>query len=408
MKNEQLKKYADVLVHIGLNVQQDEILFVDCDIDVAPLARLVTESAYNRGAKLVKVNYSDGEITKLNYHHQTKDTLSEVPDYIKEELRYITDEKVAYLKIMSENPDLLKAVDQEKILTRQRAMIPVQETMQKNFSSFVQTWVIAAYPSVEWAEMVFPDLTEEAAVSALLDAILKAVRIDDEDPVQGWKQHIANLTKRADWLTDKGFDALHYKAPGTDLTVGLLKGGQWVKAQKTNKKGTDIIVNMPTEEVYSSPDFRRVNGYVSNSLPLSLNGKIVDGFKLTFKDGVVTDYEAEQGFDALQALLDIDQGAKQLGEIAIVPVNSPIYETGLLFYNTLFDENASCHLALGSSFAEVLAEAEDKTDEERTAMGLNDSHTHVDFMIGSEQLDIDGIYADGKREPVFRSGRWAD
>ncbi|KAA1042372.1 aminopeptidase [Macrococcus equipercicus] len=403
-----LKKYADVIVKIGLNIQHNEILVIESDINTAPLVRPVVEAAYKQGAKKVIVNYSDSEVAKYTYDYQSVETLQEVPEYLKQELKYYEEEKAALLSIVSVSPEALKNQSEEKINARAKVMMKAHESLSDSFGNFRQTWCIVAYPSVEWAEIVFPELSGEAAQNALFDAIFKAVRADQENPVAAWKSHIEHLNQRANWLTEKGFDKLHYTAPGTDLTVGLHQGGNWLKAGKVNKQGTEIIVNMPTEEVYTTPDFRRVDGYVSNTLPLSLSGKIVDQFKLTFKDGVVTDFEAGEGYETLKNLLEIDDGAKRLGEIALVPVNSPIYESGLLFYNTLFDENASCHIALGSGFAEVINGAEDQSIEEQVALGINDSLTHVDFMIGSESLDIDGVYADDRCEPIFRQGRWVE
>lgn len=409
MNNQQLlEKYASVIVKIGLNVQHNEIVVIDADINASSLVRPVVKIAYEQGAKKVIVNYSDIEVIKHTYDYQTIETLQEVPDYIKQEIQYYEDEKVTLLSITSVSPEALKDQPAQNITARSKVMMKANESLSDSLGNFKQTWCIAAYPSVEWAEMVFPDLSGEAATDALLQAIYKAVRIDQNDPVDAWKSHIDHLNKRAEWLTQKGFDRLHYSAPGTNLTVGLHNNGNWLKAGKVNKQGTEIIVNMPTEEVYTTPDWKRVDGYVSNTLPLSLSGKIVDDFKLTFENGSVVDYEAAVGYETLKNLLEIDEGAKRLGEIALVPVNSPIYESGLLFYNTLFDENASCHIALGSGFAEVIDGAEDQSIQAQVEMGINDSLTHVDFMIGSDQLDIDGIYKDGTSEPVFRQGRWVE
>lgn len=407
--NEQTKKrilsYGDVIANIGLNIQQDEILVIQSSIDGAPLARAVTKAAYELGAKKVILEYHDEEITKMQLMYQSIDTMKEIQAYQYAERDYYIEQKVSYLLIESSAPDFLKDAPKDKLNERSQTMMKFSEPMQDEFGKLSMTWCIVAYPSIEWAQLVFPDLSETEAFDRLLEEILTNVRLNEVDPVAAWKAHVEALDKRAKWLTDKNFDALHYTAPGTDLHVGLIDGAKWLGAKSKNKKGHDVIVNMPTEEIFSSPDFRRVNGRVANTLPLSYRGNIIDDFYLDFKDGVVVNYGAEQGLETLEQLLDTDEGARRLGEIALVPVDSPISQSGVLYYSTLFDENASCHIALGDSFPEVI-DASDLSTEEQLAKGLNDSLTHVDFMIGSDKLTIEGIFKDGSREKVFENGNW--
>lgn len=301
----------------------------------------------------------------------------------------------------------MKDADPEKLMTANRAGRAAAEALSASRMRYDQNWCIVGYPSAEWAALVFPELSEEEAFEKLLDYILKTVRVDQEDPVNAWAEHSRFLKSRAKWLSDYNFDKLIYRAPGTELEIGLIDGAVWAGGGHVNSKGIDIKVNMPTEEVFTSPDYRRVNGTVSNTLPLSYSGQIVDNFKLTFKDGVVVDFEAEQGYDVLKELLETDEGSNRLGEAALVPVDSPISNSGILYYNTLFDENASCHIAIGKAYPGPLLGASEMTESEQDEAGLNHSLIHVDFMIGSKALDIDGVTRDGQIIPVFRNGNWA-
>ena len=277
------------------------------------------------------------------------------------------------------------------------------EATQKN----EYPWVVAAYPSRTWAQKVYPDLSEDEAHEKLIEEVLNIVRVDGNDPVENWKQHVAELSKHAERLQEKEYSALRYESEGTDLTIGLPKGHLWVDATSYTSKGQAFVANIPTEEVFTAPDRSRVDGYVTNKLPLSHNGNIIDGFTLTFKDGAVVDYKAEKGEDVLRNLLETDEGAKRLGEVALVPDDSPISNRNTIFYNTLFDENASCHIALGSAYGFNIENGTEMSTEEKIASGLNDSLVHVDFMIGSNDLTIYGVKENGEEELVFEHGNWA-
>ncbi|TDM02534.1 aminopeptidase [Macrococcus carouselicus] len=405
---EQINKYAQVIAKVGLNVQEGETVVISSDIRALELVRAVTAECYELGAKQVITDLSDTDLTKLHINHQSTDTLEEILPYVQAKQDYYLNEKASMLYIHSTSPEALKDADTEKLMAANRAGRQAAAALSASRMRYDQNWCIIGYPSPEWAALVFPDLPQEEAEEKLMDYILKTVRVDQEDPVAAWDAHSKFLKSRAKWLSDYNFDRLKYTAPGTDLEIGLIDGARFTGGGHKNRKGLDIRVNMPTEEVFTSPDYRRVNGTVSNTLPLSYNGQIVDRFKLTFKNGVVTDFEAEQGYDVLRELLESDEGACRLGEAALVPVDSPISNSGILYYNTLFDENASCHIAIGKAYPGPVPGANEMTDEEQDAIGLNHSLIHVDFMIGSKDLDIDGITRDGEIVPVFRQGNWVE
>lgn len=311
------------------------------------------------------------------------------------------------MSIVSNDPDALRGVDTNRIATQQK----VAGEALKKYYDYIQadkvSWTVIAAASKGWADKVFPDKPESERVNLLWDEIFRACRIYEEDPVQAWKEHDEKLRKLADYLTEKQYTALHYRAPGTDLTIGLPKNHLWVGGGSVNVRGTSFMANIPTEEVFTAPDRNRVNGYVTSTKPLSYGGNIIDNFTVTFENGRIVDIQAEKGADILQKLIESDEGARYLGEVALVPHNSPISRSNVLFLNTLFDENASNHIAIGSAYAFNLKGGKEMDRDELLEHGINNSIVHVDFMIGSAEMDIDGITADGKKEPVFRNGNWA-
>lgn len=403
----QLQKYAELLVKVGLNVQEKEPVYILASIDASEFVHLIVEEAYKVGAIDVKVNYKDDRISQLKYQYEPDEFFEEVKQYdIDEKMDYLN-RKAAFLSIVSSSPDSLKDADPKKISKAMQANGKAFKDYMVAVQSDRMSWCVASYPSAGWAKMMFPDLDEEAAVNKLLETILKTVRVDQEDPVKAWEEHDHLLHEKADYLNLKKYKALHYKSEGTDLTIELPTGQYWSGASSINSKGNSFVANMPTEEVFTAPHKNGVNGVVSNTLPLSYSGNIIDDFTLTFKDGEVVDYKAGVGQEILKSILETDEGAKRLGEVALVPVDSPISNMNTLFYNTLFDENASCHIALGSAYAFCIEGGKDMTPEALAENGLNDSTTHVDFMIGSKELSIDGILENGEKEPVFREGNWA-
>ncbi|HCN61007.1 aminopeptidase [Mammaliicoccus fleurettii] len=403
----QLQKYAELLVKVGLNVQEKEPVYIQASIDASEFVHLVVEEAYKVGASDVKVKYKDDRISQLKYQYESEEFFEDVKQYdIDERMDYLN-RKAAFLSIISSSPDSLKEADPKKISKAMAAYGKAFKDYMVAVQSDHMSWCIASYPSVGWAKMMFPELDDQEAVNKLLETILKTVRVDQEDPVKAWEEHDRLLHEKANYLNQKKYKSLHYKSEGTDLTIELPTGQYWSGASSINSKGNSFVANMPTEEVFTAPHKSGVNGTVSNTLPLSYSGNIIDDFTLTFKNGEVVDYKAGVGEEILKSILETDEGAKRLGEVALVPVDSPISNMNTLFYNTLFDENASCHIALGSAYAFCIEDGKEMSAKELAENGLNDSTTHVDFMIGSKSLSIDGVLENGVKEPVFRDGNWA-
>ena len=406
--NENLKKYARLIAETGFNVQDNHTVVLQISVDQAPLARLITEEAYRLGAAEVIVQWSDETIQREFLAHAATDRIENVPQYKIDQTDDWIAKGASRISVVSSNPDALAGVDAQRVAAFQAANGKALVNLRKATQANKVSWTVVAAASEGWAAKVFPELaTSEEQVDALWNEIFKTTRIYEENPVIAWDIHDKKLQEKAAELNEQQFTALHYTAPGTDLTIGLPKNHLWEGAGSYNARGEEFMANMPTEEVFTAPDSRRVDGYVSSTKPLSYAGTIISGMKFTFKDGKVVDFSAEQGEEALKNLLAIDEGAKHLGEVALVPDPSPISQSGLIFYNTLFDENASNHLAFGSAYAFNLQGGTEMSEEELAAAGLNRSQTHVDFMVGSDKMNIDGIKEDGTIVPVFRNGDWA-
>lgn len=406
--NENLKKYARLIAETGVNVQDNHTVVLQISVDQAPLARLITEEAYRLGAAEVIVQWSDETIQREFLAHAATDRIENVPQYKIDQTDDWIAKGASRISVVSSNPDALAGVDAQRVAAFQTANGKALVNLRKATQANKVSWTVVAAASEGWAAKVFPELaTSEEQVDALWNEIFKTTRIYEENPVIAWDIHDKKLQEKAAELNEQQFTALHYTAPGTDLTIGLPKNHLWEGAGSYNARGEEFMANMPTEEVFTAPDSRRVDGYVSSTKPLSYAGTIILGMKFTFKDGKVVDFSAEQGEEALKNLLAIDEGAKHLGEVALVPDPSPISQSGLIFYNTLFDENASNHLAFGSAYAFNLQGGTEMSEEELAEAGLNRSQTHVDFMVGSDKMNIDGIKEDGTIVPVFRNGDWA-
>ena len=406
--NENLKKYARLIAETGVNVQDNHTVVLQISVDQAPLARLITEEAYRLGAAEVIVQWSDETIQREFLSHAATDRIENVPQYKIDQTDDWIAKGASRISVVSSNPDALAGVDAQRVAAFQAANGKALVNLRKATQANKVSWTVVAAASEGWAAKVFPELaTSEEQVDALWNEIFKTTRIYEENPVIAWDIHDKKLQEKAAELNEQQFTALHYTAPGTDLTIGLPKNHLWEGAGSYNARGEEFMANMPTEEVFTAPDSRRVDGYVSSTKPLSYAGTIISGMKFTFKDGKVVDFSAEQGEEALKNLLAIDEGAKHLGEVALVPDPSPISHSGLIFYNTLFDENASNHLAFGSAYAFNLQGGTEMSEEELAEAGLNRSQTHVDFMVGSDKMNIDGIKEDGTIVPVFRNGDWA-
>ena len=408
---DKLRQYAQLLVRVGMNVQDKQPVFIRSSVEALELTHLVVEEAYIAGASDVRVEYADPRLKLLKFEHESLDHFenNDVKSYDVEARMDFVKRGAANLAILTEDPDLLSGIDASKLKAYQlqysKAYKGYMEASQKNQFP----WVVAAFPSKAWAQRVYPDKSVEDAYTTFVDEVFDIVRVDGNDPIQNWQSHVKNLSVHADKLQKKQYKALHYLSEGTDLVVGLPKGHIWEDATSyVNGDQQAFIANIPTEEVFTAPDRNNVNGYVTNKLPLSFNGNIIDGFTLTFKDGEIIDFKADKGEDVLRDLLDTDEGAKRLGEVALVPDDSPISNRNTIFYNTLFDENASCHLALGSAYGFNIKGGTEMTTEEKIASGLNDSNVHEDFMIGSADLTIYGILEDDTKELVFENGNWAN
>lgn len=404
---DKLSKYADLAVQIGVNVQPGQILVVNAPITAAEFVRLITAKAYAIGASQVKVNWSDEFITRQQFEHAAPEVFTKAPTWFAGEMTEFAENGAAFLSVIAENPDALKGIDPERIANFQKTRGAALTKYRELQMSDKVSWSIVAIPSQPWADKVFPEVPADQRVDKLWEAIFHTVRLDREDPIAAWQEHLDTLESKANVLNAKKYASLHYIAPGTDLSIELPEGHLWAQGDSINAKGHSFVANMPTEEVFTAPLKTGVNGTVRSTKPLSYGGNVIDGFSITFEQGRITSVSAEQGQEALEYLISLDEGAKYLGEVALVPHKSPISESGILYFNTLFDENASNHLAIGTAYAFCLEGGKEMNQDELTARGLNNSVTHVDFMIGSAEMDIYGITADGTREPVFQKGNWA-
>jgi len=406
--NANLEKYAALAVEVGVNVEPGQTVVISTPLFAAEFVRKVVRRAYEVGAKYVHVEWNDDVVTRTRYELAPSDSFAEYPiPFRAEGWKQFAANNAAFVSITGADPDLLKGIDPQRIQDANKAANAALQPWRNYLMSDKASWSVIAVPSQAWADKVFPEIESSGRVPALWDAIFKATRADQGDPVQAWRSHSDNLDKKAGFLNERKYKALHYKAPGTDLVVELPKRHFWVSAESHNAKGRPFMANMPTEEVFTAPLKTGVNGTVASTKPLSYAGNLIDNFSLTFKDGRIVDFKAETGYDTLKKLVDTDEGSHYLGEVALVPHASPISATNLIFFNTLFDENASNHFAIGKGYAFCLDGGKEMSHEELEANGLNDSLTHVDFMIGSAEMDIDGILEDGTREPLFRSGNWA-
>lgn len=402
----QLRRYADVAVHVGTNVQPGQHLIVRADIAAAPLVREIAASAYEAGSPYVHVMWDDEQVTLARFRHAPRDSFTEFPDWEVRTMAELIDGGAALLSVTSDDPDLLQGQDQELISTAQKTSAQKSMPVLERIARSAINWAIVAAPSAGWASKVFPDLSAAEREGRLWEAIYSACRLDRDDPVAAWRSHVADLGARSAYLNDRRYAALRYAGPGTDLTVGLADGHVWMSGAMLSQHGVSFVANLPTEEVFTMPHRARVDGVVRSSKPLNLGGVLLEDFSLTFQEGRVVELSAARGEDVLRRLVETDEGAARLGEVALVPESSPIARGGLLFYNTLFDENAACHLALGSALRFNMDGGTTMGEEAFAAAGGNTSAIHVDFMIGSGAVDIDGVTADGRSEPVMRAGEW--
>ncbi|HEL1550042.1 TPA: aminopeptidase [Streptococcus suis] len=405
---ENLAKYAKLLVSTGINVQPGHTIQLTIGVVQAELARLIVKEAYAHGAKEVLVNWLDDVIARERLVNVDVELLEQVHPQRVTEMNYLLERKASRLVVLSEDPGAYDGVDPEKLSRNARALSQALQPMRQATQANKVSWTLGAASGLEWAKKVFPNAaSDEEAVDLLWDQIFKTCRIYEEDPIKAWEEHEARLVAKAKVLNDEQFVKLHYTAPGTDLVLGMPKNHLWEAAGSVNAQGEHFIANMPTEEVFTAPDYRVADGYVTSTKPLSYNGNIIEGIKVTFKDGEIVDVTAEKGDEVMKKLVFDNAGARGLGEVALVPDKSPISQSGVTFFNTLFDENASNHLAIGQAYAFSIEGGTEMSQEELKEAGLNRSDVHVDFMIGSNNMNIDGIREDGTRVPIFRDGEWA-
>ena len=408
MKKTILRKYAKLAVRKGVNLKKGQGCAIYAQVEQHEFAEMVAEEAYRAGAKWVQVFWQDQAVRKLDLRHQTVTQLSRVEEWEKVQQQMFVDQLPARIHISSEDPDGLKGVSVPKMQKAQAARSTVLRPYRKAIDNKHQ-WTIIAVPSKKWAKKVFPGVRASVAEEKLWEAILQTVRVTpDNDPEAAWDQHNATLQEKSGKLNALDLDYLHYQAPnGTDFKCWLIPGAKWEGGGATILDGTFYNPNMPTEEVFTSPLKGKCEGTLVSTMPLSYQGNLIDQFSITFENGRAVSCKAQQGQELLEKMLHMDEGASMLGELALVPHDSPVSNTGILFYNTLFDENAACHVALGFGFPECVEGFESMTDQELQEKGVNDSIIHVDFMIGSKDLDITGYTRDGKAVQIFKNGNWA-
>lgn len=403
-----LEKYADLAVGVGLNLQPGQRLFIRANqLELAPLVRKIVDRAYQGGCPLVSVLWHDDGETKSRFAHAPRDSFEEYPSWKTDAQLGSIQNGDALMSIRGDSPDLLVEFDPDLVATAARTAAKFNTPIRSQIAMNAVQWLVICPPTPGWAQAVFPDLPVDQAETKLWQAVIQACRLDTPSPEQSWQKNLDDLKKRGSYLTERQYSALHFKAPGTDLEVGLPEGHIWIGGWDQTPGGVQFSANLPTEEVFTLPHRERVNGTVRATMPLSYQGSLIEDFQLSFKDGKVVDFSAQKGKEALQGILETGPNASFLGEVALVPHTSPISQLGLVFLNTLYDENASCHLALGNAYRVNLEGGGEMTKEEFQASGGNESLVHVDFMFGSGEMDVDGNLPDGTSEPVMRKGEWA-
>ncbi|MFK8251431.1 aminopeptidase [Ancylobacter terrae] len=404
--DECVDRLAQVAVHVGLGLQRGQELVLTAPIEALPLVRRITEHAYRAGATLVTPLFSDEAATLMRFREAPDESFDRATDWLYEGMAAAFRKGAARLAISGEDPALLAGQDPEKVSRANRARSKAYVPALSLIAGFDINWTIVSFASPSWAKAMFPDDPEEIAVAKLWHAIFAASRVDTPDPVAAWESHNAELRARTAHLNARRYAALRFRGPGTDLTVGLADDHEWAGGASTAKNGVVCNANIPTEEVFTTPHRLRVDGHVSSTKPLSYQGTLIEDIRVRFEAGRIVEAVAAKGGDVLAKVLDTDEGSRRLGEVALVPHSSPISRSGLLFFNTLYDENAASHIALGQSYSKCFIDGGSLSPEQLAAKGANSSLIHIDWMIGSGQIDVDGIAADGTAEPVMRAGEW--
>jgi aminopeptidase len=413
-----LANYAELILKAGLNYKEGHRIRIGAmpgrsarfytPLEAAPLVRLLVEKSYQMGAPLVEVFWGDPELDLIRYQNTSQESLREIPTWSVDELYKATDRKDARIYIGGSNPYQFQNIDSALLSELQKVRSESFREVNEYMVTHPTPWIIVLYPTQAWSQAVFPDLSPENAVEKMSEYMVKFYRLDKPDPVAYWKGHFSDLMKRADKLSEKSYQTIHIQGPGTDLKVGLADGHRWKTAVLKDREGRENAVNVPSEEVFTLPDRLNVNGHVSSTKPFTMGDGFVDGLYLEFNDGRVTAVKAKTGEEFVKRTIEIDQGASRLGELALVPNSSPISQAGVVFHNTLLDENASIHIALGRGIRECLDGGGDMTTDAFLKAGGNHSTVHYDFMIGSGEVDVDGIDAAGKTHPVMRGGEWVE
>ncbi|MFA7532771.1 MAG: aminopeptidase [Tissierellaceae bacterium] len=405
---ERLNEYAKLTVKVGINLQKGQPLAINAPTEALEFVRLIAKNAYEAGASEVHVNWNDEVLTKLKYENSPMEVFENFPKWYVDGLEDYAKKGAGFISISAQDPELLKDIDPKKIAASNKSSSLALKEWRNYTMNDIIPWCVISIPTKSWAKRVFPDAKGDEAVEKLWNSIFSATRMDQKDPVKAWENHMSNLKKKVEFLNEKEFDILHYTSSnGTDLKVKLPEGHIWAGGGAVDSKGVNFAPNMPTEEVFTMPLKTGVNGVVYSTKPLNYGGNLIDEFKLVFKDGKVEDFDAKVGKETLKDLLDIDEGAKYLGEVALVPYDSPISNSNIVFLNTLFDENASCHFAFGKAYPTNIKGGENMSDEELEAHGVNNSLTHVDFMVGAKDTSIVGITKAGEEIQVFKDGNWA-
>ncbi|GMA13987.1 aminopeptidase [Deinococcus metallilatus] len=403
---EKLRNYARLAVRIGLGVREGQRVLVEAPVETAPLARLIVREAYEAGASFVDVRWDDDDVQLARFTLAPEGSFEQISQWRVDAETETADAGGAVIAIRATNPNLYANVDPARVTAHQRALAAYRKPYSLQVMTNRLNWNLISAPVPEWAELMFPGVSREEAVQKQWDAIFAATRADQPDPVAAWQQHLADLKRRRDLLTAKQYAALHFRGGETDLTVGLADDHIWGGGAADTPSGITFTANIPTEEVWTAPHRERVDGVVVSTKPLSYNGVLIEGIRIRFEGGRVVEATARQGQETLRQLIDTDEGSHRLGEVALVPDSSPISRSGLFFFNTLYDENAASHIAIGSAYRFNVKGGVDMTLEEFQAKGGNDSLTHVDWMIGSGEMDVDGITKDGQREAVMRGGEF--
>lgn len=404
---EHLDRLANLAVRTGVALQPRQDLLITAPIEALPLVRRIAVHAYKAGAGLVTPLFSDPELTLARYHHASDAAFDSAATWLYNGMGEAFDANTARMAIAGDDPMLLANEDPQKVGRANKANSIAYKPARERITQFNVNWNIISWPGLAWAQRMFPDLPPDVAQGTLADAIFTASRVDQSNPSAAWLVHNAALRKRSDWLNGQNFHALHFVGPETNLTVGLADGHEWMGGASTAKNGVTCNPNIPSEEVFTTPHAMRVDGHVRSTKPLSHQGSLIEDIEVRFDAGRIIEAKASRGAEVLTKVLDSDEGARRLGEVALVPHSSPISQTGLLFYNTLFDENAACHIALGQCYSKCFSGEVDLSPDQIAARGGNSSMIHIDWMIGSDKIDIDGVHLDGTRVPVFRQGEWA-